>query len=118
MVWRLPSRTIHPFFTGAADILLMYLKVHHTPQGEVVAVCDADLLNTTLSHGDVRIAITGAFYGTEQATEEEVRAALKNACNANLMGKKATGIAISMGLITEKGCLCVGGVPHALIITV
>jgi len=68
-VWRSPSRPIHLFFTGAADIILMYLKVHHTPQGEVVAVCDADLLNTTLSHGDVQIAITGAFYGTEQVTE-------------------------------------------------
>jgi hypothetical protein len=96
----------------------MYLKVHHTPQGEVVAVCDADLLNTTLNHGDVQIAITGAFYGTEQAPEEEIRAALKNASNANLMGKKATGVAIAMGLITEKGCLSVGGVPHAIIITV
>lgn len=96
----------------------MYLKVHHTPQGEVVAVCDADLLNTTLSHGDVQIAVTAAFYGTERATEEEVRAALRNACNANLMGKKATGIAIAMGLITEEGCLSVGGVPHALIIAV
>ncbi|MDK2975181.1 MAG: uncharacterized protein PWP08_1552 [Methanofollis sp.] len=96
----------------------MYLKVHRTPQGEVVAVCDADLLNTTLSHGDVQIAVTPAFYGTERATEEEVRAALEQACNVNLMGKKAVGIAVSMGLITEEGCLRVGGVPHAIIIAV
>jgi len=34
------------------------------------------------------------------------------------MGKRATGVAIYMGVITEKGCLSVGGVPHALIITI
>ncbi|TAJ44576.1 DUF424 domain-containing protein [Methanofollis fontis] len=96
----------------------MYLKVHRSPEGEVVAVCDADLLGTTLSHGDVQVSITGAFYGTERATEEEVRSALKNASNANLMGEKAVGIAIAMGLITEEGCISVGGVPHALIISI
>jgi hypothetical protein len=28
----------------------MFLKVHRTPDGEIVAVCDRELLNTTLLH--------------------------------------------------------------------
>ncbi|QYZ78680.1 DUF424 family protein [Methanofollis formosanus] len=93
----------------------MYLKVHHTREGAVVAVCDEDLLNTTLCHGDVEIAVTEAFYGSTPATEEEVRAALRGASNANLIGEEAVGVAVAMGLITREGCMTIGNVPHALI---
>ncbi|QSZ66718.1 DUF424 family protein [Methanofollis aquaemaris] len=96
----------------------MYLKVHHTREGAVVAVCDEDLLNTTLCHGDVEVAVTEAFYGSTPATEEEVRAALRGACNANLIGEQAVGVAVAMGLISEECCVKIGGVPHALIISV
>jgi hypothetical protein len=94
----------------------MYLKVHHMPgAGEVVAVCDSELLNTTLMHGDVEVCITGAFYGTERATEEDVRRELANATNINIFGERAVAIAIDMGLIAPEGCIMIGGVPHAQI---
>jgi hypothetical protein len=94
----------------------MYLKVHHTPNaGDVVAVCDHELLNTTLRRGDVEICITEGFYGRETATEEEVRSALKGAANVNLMGKRVVAIAIDMGLVSADGCIMIGDVPHAQI---
>lgn len=96
----------------------MYLKVHHTREGAVVAVCDRDLLNTTLSHGDVEITVTESFYGSTPATEEEVRAALRGACNANLIGEQAVAIAVEMGLISEEGCMKIGRIPHAVIFSV
>lgn len=96
----------------------MYLKIHRTPEGEVVAVCDDDLLDTTLRDGDLCVSIGGDFYGTTHATAEEVRAALRDAANANLLGKESVGIAVEMGLISEKSCMTIGGVPHALIFAV
>ncbi|MFA5347397.1 MAG: DUF424 domain-containing protein [Methanoregula sp.] len=78
-----------------------------------MAVCDRELLNTTISHGELSVRISEAFYGNVPAAEDEVRAALKKAGNINLMGKRAVSIAIDMGLITQSGCIMIGKTPHA-----
>jgi uncharacterized protein len=92
----------------------MFMKVHCSPgAGDVVAVCDRELLNTTISHGELSVRISEAFYGNTPASDEEVRTALKKAGNINLMGKRAVDIAIEMGLITLSGCVMIGEIPHA-----
>jgi hypothetical protein len=92
----------------------MFLKVHCSPgAGDIVAVCDRELLNTTICHGELSVRISDAFYGNSPAGEDEVRDALKKAGNINLMGKRAVGIAIDMGLITRSGCIMIGVIPHA-----
>jgi uncharacterized protein len=94
----------------------MYLKVHRAPgMSDVVAVCDRELINTTISHDKLSVKITEAFYGTSTASESEVREALKRACNANLMGERAITTAIDMGLVTREGCIMIGKVPHVQI---
>jgi hypothetical protein len=92
---------------------VMFLKVHRTPDGEIVAVCDRELLNTTLVHKDVEVRISEGFYGKSLASEEEVRAALSMASNANLFGRRTVEVAIACGAV-DRGCVVlVGGVPHA-----
>jgi hypothetical protein len=94
----------------------MFLKVHRSREtGDVVAVCDRELLNTTLRHEKITITITDSFYGTTPATEEEVRDALKNAGNINLIGERSVNLALEMGLLTKSGCMMIGKVPHAQI---
>ena len=94
----------------------MFLKVHRSREtGDVVAVCDRELLNTTLRHEKITITITDSFYGNTPATEEEVRDALKNAGNINLIGERSVNLAIAMGLLTKSGCMMIGKVPHAQI---
>ncbi len=92
----------------------MFLKVHCSPGGsDIVAVCDRELLNTTISHGDLSVKISEAFYGNCPASEDQVRDALKKAGNINLMGNRSVSIAIDMGLITRSGCIMIGDIPHA-----
>ena len=94
----------------------MFLKIHRSPQTrDIVAVCDGELINTIISDGDVEVHITEAFYGTHRASADEVRDALKNAVNANIMGERAVAIAIELGLVSRAGCIMMGSVPHALI---
>ncbi|MHB8052541.1 MAG: DUF424 domain-containing protein [Methanoregula sp.] len=94
----------------------MFLKVHRSREtGDVVAVCDRELLNTTLRHEKITITITDSFYGNTPATEEEVRDALKNAGNINLIGERSVNLALEMGLLTKSGCMMIGKVPHAQI---
>jgi hypothetical protein len=94
----------------------MFLKIHRSPgSGDIVAVCDRELLNTTISHGTMKVPISEYFYGTRKVTEAEVQEALKNADNINLMGERAVSIAIGMNLITRSECIMIGIVPHAVI---
>ncbi len=94
----------------------MFLKIHHSrDKGDVVAVCDRELLNTTICHGKLSVTITERFYGCSPATDAEVREALARAGNINLIGKRSVGIAVSMGLVSESGCIMIGDVPHAQI---
>lgn len=94
----------------------MFLKIHRSPElGDVVAVCDRELINTTISSDTVTVTISEAFYGTTPATADGVRQALKQACNANLMGERTVSLAIDMGILTRSACMMIGKVPHAQI---
>ena len=94
----------------------MFLKIHRSPgMGDVVAVCDRELINTTISHDRITVTVTEAFYGNHLVTESEVRDALIKAGNINLMGERVVALAIELGLISRSGCIMIGKVPHAQI---
>jgi hypothetical protein len=94
----------------------MFMKVHRAPDGaEVVAVCDQELLNTTIVHGDISIQIPESFYGNRLADEQEVRRKLDGASNANLIGERCVALAVEMGIVERSGCIMLGTVPHAQI---
>ena len=94
----------------------MYLKIHRAPDGTcVTAICDRELLNTTVSDGNLEVCISESFYGNRIVSEEEVRRALESAGNVNLMGERSVSIAIDMGMIGRNGCIMIGKVPHAQI---
>ena len=94
----------------------MFLKIHRSPEaGMVVAVCDRELLNTTITDGEVEIRITESFYGNRPASEEEVVHALRDAENANIMGERSVALAVQHGIVEEASCILIGNVPHALV---
>lgn len=94
----------------------MFLKIHRSREtGDVVAVCDRELINTTITNGTMTVKITEAFYGSCPVSEAEVKEALTKADNINLMGERAVSIAVGMGLVTRSGCIMIGTVPHAQI---
>lgn len=95
----------------------MFLKVHRgSDNSEVVAVCDRELLNTTLKDGDFTLEISENFYGNTLIEECEVRRILASACNANLIGHRTIALAIDTGVLDREACTEIGGVPHAIIL--
>jgi hypothetical protein len=92
----------------------MFLKIHRSPgTGTVVAVCDRELINTILTDGELEVLVTEAFYGNRCATEQEVKDALMDADNANLMGERAVALAVGLGIVAESSCMMIGKTPHA-----
>ncbi|MCX6697727.1 MAG: DUF424 domain-containing protein [Methanoregula sp.] len=94
----------------------MFLKIHRSPgSADVIAVCDAELLNTTITDGDLKVQVHDSFYGTRRVNADDVREALKKGDSINLMGERTVAIAVELGLIDRKDCIMIGHVPHVQI---
>ncbi len=91
----------------------MYLKVHSTPQGQVAAICDDELIGRVLSEGKLRLdlGMHAHFYKGERATQKEAVEALRSCANANILGKKSLLAASEAGL-DVSGAIMISGVPH------
>jgi len=91
----------------------MYVKVHATPGGEIVAVCDANLIGRVLSDRKRRLdlAMHSPFYVGKKVGAKEAARALKGARNVNLVGKKAIFAAKKAG-IDVSSAVEIGEVPH------
>jgi uncharacterized protein len=97
----------------------MYLKIHRTHDGSsVVAVCDRELLNRRIRHGEIEIHVSEYFYGTTPASESDVAKALTDAENINIIGERAVAVAEGLGLIERSACILIDGIPHAQIFRV
>lgn len=97
----------------------MYYKVHRSADGdEVVAVCDRELLNTSVRRGDLEIFVSEQFYGNRLSSPEEIKPLLEKADNINLMGGRVISLAIEMGLIEQSSCIMFGTIPHAQVIRI
>lgn len=62
--------------------------------------------------------ISPEFYKGERVSEEELEEMMKEADSINLFGKKAVGVAIKKGFLTEKSIIKVCGIEHAVILKV
>ncbi|MDR0438763.1 MAG: DUF424 domain-containing protein [Methanocalculaceae archaeon] len=94
----------------------MYLKIHNVlGHGKIIAVCDRELLNTTITCSTCDIIIDHSFYGDIIASDSEVIAAISSSISANLIGKRVCNLAISSGFIDKKSCIMIGDIPHAQI---
>lgn len=97
--------------------LKVYVKVHPTGQRYgnrfVIAVCDKELIGKTLKEGKLQVHISARFYQGELRSDNEVIALLKDATNANIMGKHAVDLAAQAGMIDKKNVRKIKGIPHA-----
>ena len=91
----------------------MYLRIHSSPEGVVVALCDAELIGRRLSQGNLVLDLGkyASFYQGEKVTVAEAAEALKGAANINLVGKKALAAATGAG-VDISGAISISGVPH------
>ena len=95
----------------------MFLRIHRNADNKsVVGICDQELINTTLSEGDLNIVISPVFFGDQVVSEEEVLNALKTCNNINMFGEQCIGLAIKHGYLDRDSCRIIAGVPHAIIL--
>ena len=95
----------------------MYIKMHHSQDRCVVAVCDKELIGKTLKDGNVNLVVSERFYKGDEESEEKIISILKDADNINLMGKKAVDAGLKARVIEKDNIKIIKGVPHAQAVT-
>lgn len=91
----------------------MFLKVHRFPGGEIVALCDAELLGRVLTDGRrvLDLKAHASFYNGRKVGKKEAADALRGAASINVVGKKSVAAAAAAGIRTAAS-QAIGGVPH------
>ena len=95
----------------------MYIKIHRSGDGFVVALCDEDLINKTFEDGDLQLKVTEIFYKGVEKSEEEVIEILKTARNINIVGEKSVKLALDNNIISKDNVIKIGKVLHAQVLT-
>ncbi len=92
----------------------MYLRIHQSSAGKVVAVCDEDLLGKVLTEGKARMDLEAyrEFYAGDKAGESDVKEALRAFSSANIVGKESVGVAVSMGLAGKDEVMYIKRTPY------
>ena len=91
----------------------VYVKTMHRGRDTVVAVCDAELLGTTLEGGRAPFTVSESFYRGTLGYVEEAIQAMKQASICNLVGKKIVEAAIESKLVHRRAVIYFGDIPHA-----
>ena len=95
----------------------VYVKIHSTGQRYghrfIIAVCDKDLIGKTVKDKKITLKISERFYKGTLRTDEEVVEILREAVNANIMGKESIRLALKAGIIKKENIIKIKGVPHA-----
>jgi hypothetical protein len=92
----------------------MYLRIHQTQGGKVVAACDESLIGRVLDDGKVHMDLDRyrAFYVGGKAGAEEVKKALHGFASANLVGKEAVKAALDAGVASQDDVMYINKTPY------
>lgn len=99
----------------------MYVKIHKTEKGTIIAACDDELIGKVITDGNKYMDLKkyGDFYKGEKTTEENLAKLLKGSFNSmNLVGKNVVSVAITTGIIGQNDVMYINGTPYIQIYSV
>ena len=96
---------------------MIYIKVHSTENGDMVAMCDSKLIGKILREGEIEINIKdySEFYKGVLVDSERAANMLdpKRVYSANIIGKESVDAAIKAGIVHDDGVKMVSKIPYA-----
>jgi|YelNatPaOPRAMG01_1025707.scaffolds.fasta_scaffold05377_2 hypothetical protein len=92
----------------------MYINVHNTREGRIVAACDKELIGKVLDDGKIHLDLKAykSFYVGKPATAAELKKELENFSSANLVGKKAVSVALESGFAQKTDVIYINLIPY------
>jgi hypothetical protein len=98
---------------------MIYLKIHNTDNGNIIAMCDEELINKILKEDKIELDLQkyAGFYKGELLDEISVKKLMKDTdfFSANIIGKNSIRIMENINLIDSKDIKIVENVPFVQI---
>ena len=93
------------------------MKLHEGGAGDVLTVCDTELIGTTLEDTalGISVSVSSNFYGGGEFDQAMVIEAIKTSNNVNLLGKRIIELVVKEGLIDDSNVIKIGDYFHAQI---
>ena len=87
---------------------------------DIVAICDAELIGKYFEEGQFQLDVKESFYKGDKKSEEEILNTIndmqKEDATFNIVGKKATEIALKSGIISKDSIKTIQDIPFALLL--
>ncbi len=92
----------------------MFLKIHDSGNGRIVAVCDEGLIGKVLEDKQTRMDLDKyrSFYVGDKADAGAVKKALGKFSSANAVGKESVSVVLSMGLAGKDDVMYIKRTPY------
>ncbi|HVA82663.1 MAG TPA: DUF424 family protein [Candidatus Aquilonibacter sp.] len=98
---------------------MIYFKIHKTDKGDMIAMCDEDLLGKEFSEGKIVLDLKtySDFYKGELMSKKQILSALDVAAiySANVVGKESVEVVEEKGIVEEGTVKMVEDVPFVQI---
>lgn len=91
----------------------MIVKVHHTQNGTLVAICDGELLGKKFDEGLHQLDLMGDFFAGEEMDADHAGDILRNSYTFNLIGENSIKLGLKEEVIAENDVRKIAGIPHA-----
>lgn len=95
------------------NLMGFILKIHNTEKGNVVAVCDADILGKKFEEDELVLDVSEKFFGGNKADIKTIRNALRNVYTANIVGNAVVSELLKLNIISKDGIGEINGIKHA-----
>lgn len=96
---------------------MIYIKIHNSDNGDIIAMCDSTLIDKVLSEGDVEINIKdySDFYRGQLVDVEKAKGMInpRRLYSANIIGKESVEAGIKAEIISKESVRKVEKVPYA-----
>ncbi len=94
----------------------LFYKIHKSNQGRLLAVCDKNLAGKKLKDDKKQIEffVNPRFYQEDSGDDKTIKELLLNSVDANMVGEKAVGCGLDLGLVKPENVTKISGVPHAI----
>lgn len=98
----------------------MYMKVHKSAKGTIVALCDKELIGKILEDRDRYIDLDKyrSFYVGELVTKEQARNALISFNSINVVGKKSVDLLIELEIVHPNDVVYIKKIPYVQVYNV
>lgn len=90
----------------------MIAKIHRSPSGIILALCDTELLGKKFEEGEAQLDLSGPYFRGVEMTEREILPAAKAAKIITLVGQRSVDFFIAEKIAHRENVKKISGIPH------